>query len=82
MMLKQTRISATGSLILPSLSTLLTTKQAAQQLGVSDGTLRRWRSERFGPTYVQQSPRNVRYRMEDLQRWVTDRVRTHCVHAA
>ena len=58
------------------ISALLNTKQAAQYLGVSDGTLRRWRSERFGPAYVQQSPRNVRYRMEDLQKWVTERVRT------
>ena len=64
------------------ISALLNTKEAARYLAVSDGTLRRWRSERFGPAYVQQSPRNVRYRMENLQKWVTDRVRKPSVHAA
>lgn len=65
-----------------STTALISTKQAAVYLGVSDGTLRRWRSERFGPAYVHQSPRNVRYRKEDLERWVNERVRTPYMHAA
>lgn len=62
--------------------TLLTTKQAAQLMGQSDGTLRRWRSERTGPAYVQLSPRNVRYRKSDVLRYIAERVRTPHVHAA
>jgi predicted DNA-binding transcriptional regulator AlpA len=61
---------------------LLTTKQAAELLGQSDGTLRRWRSVRTGPTYVQLSPRNVRYRKSDVLRYIAEKVRTPHVHAA
>lgn len=61
---------------------LLTTKQAAELLGQSDGTLRRWRSERTGPAYVQLSARNLRYRKVDVLRYITERVRTPQVHAA
>lgn len=62
--------------------TLLTTKQAAELLGQAGGTLRRWRSERTGPPYVQLSARNVRYRKGDVLRYIAERVRTPHVHAA
>ena len=55
---------------------LLTTIEAAKMLGQSDATLRNWRCKRIGPDFVVISARNVRYREEDIQRYVEERVRT------
>lgn len=55
---------------------LLTEKQAARFLGFSARTLQSWRSRGGGPRYVSVSPRCVRYRPEDLRRWIEERVRT------
>jgi predicted site-specific integrase-resolvase len=38
----------------------LTTRQAAQMLGVHPDTLRRWRRERVGPTHLRVN-RTIRY---------------------
>ena len=53
----------------------LTTEQAAQYLGVSAHTLRRWRRvkqtdgrRRLGPPYCRIHGA-IRYRLEDLRRW-------------
>ena len=56
---------------------LLTTKQAAQFLGVSEAFLERarWAGKPAIP-FLQISARAVRYDPEDLQRYVRARVRT------
>jgi excisionase family DNA binding protein len=48
---------------------LLTTKQAANYLGVSMSVLGHWRSDRRGPRYVQVGS-SVRYRLADLDAWI------------
>ena len=55
---------------------LLRPQEAARQLGITEKTLRRWRSESYGPNYVRigQGPRGrVAYRLEDLFTWLEQR---------
>jgi predicted DNA-binding transcriptional regulator AlpA len=56
-------------------SILLTEAQAAQLLGFSPRTLQAWRVRGGGPTFVHVSARCVRYRREDLEAWITERLR-------
>lgn len=56
---------------------LLRPRDAARQLGITEKTLRRWRSESYGPRYVRlgQGLRGrVAYRLEDLVGWLKGRV--------
>jgi len=53
---------------------LLTEDQAARRLAVSRYTLRNWRSQGGGPTYVQLG-RAIRYRVSDLDAYVASRTR-------
>lgn len=57
-------------------SRLLTTKEAAEHLGLKEVTLRTWRRTGSGPMYVELSPRAVRYRPEDLQSFAESRMRS------
>ena len=54
---------------------LLTTDQTAEILDVHPATLAAWRSEGRGPRYLK-IERNVRYRSEDLERWLRAQERT------
>lgn len=53
---------------------LLTTPQAAEVLGVTPDTLRRWRMKGFGPKYVRHMPTAsnspVLYAVRDLEAWI------------
>lgn len=49
---------------------LLTSKQAAELLGLSEATLRSWRSAGKGPAYVNLEGRAVRYRACDIDAWI------------
>ena len=56
--------------------TLLTTKQAATQLGISAKTLARWRKEHRGPAFVEYTPGQggtVKYDPRALARWLEER---------
>lgn len=56
---------------------LLSTKQAADYLGLKSQTLRRWRMQGDGPAYVRlgNTPRaRVAYRNADLDLWLDQRV--------
>jgi excisionase family DNA binding protein len=53
---------------------LLTPKQAAELLGLPEGTLAQWRSQRRGPPYVKMEFRLVRYRRSDLEEWIEKRM--------
>ena len=55
---------------------LLTEKETAKILGFSIRTLQKWRSNGGGPRFVRVSARAIRYRREDLEQWIEDRVRT------
>ena len=52
----------------------LTTEQAAGALGLSRRTLEGWRVSGGGPSFVKLTRGVVRYRPEDLQRWLTARL--------
>lgn len=54
---------------------LLTERQAATILGFSIRTLQAWRVRGGGPAFIRISARCVRYRIEDLQEWIEERVR-------
>jgi len=51
---------------------MLTTAEASEYLGVNEGTLRNWRSERRGPPFVTLAPRVIRYRLDALHAWLDD----------
>ncbi len=53
---------------------LLTPKEAAHFLGVPEGTLAQWRSQRRGPPYVKLEERLVRYRQSDLEGYIASRI--------
>lgn len=54
---------------------LLSEKEAARILGFSHRTLQAWRVQGGGPQFVRVSSRCVRYRREDLEAWITERLR-------
>ena len=54
---------------------LLTTRDAAKYLGLKPSCLDNWRWRGDGPQYVQVSTRAIRYRLSDLEAFVTDRLR-------
>lgn len=54
--------------------TCVTTKEAAQILGLSPATLEVWRCHGGGPVFVKMG-RAVRYRYTDLEAFQDDRIR-------
>ena len=56
---------------------LLTEAQAARYLALSVFTLRNWRCRGDGPPFVKISRNAVRYRTQDLDVWVSGRVRSN-----
>ncbi len=67
--------TATQSTVVEHQPKLLDEKQAAEHLTVSPGTLSVWRSTgRYALPFLKIG-RNVRYRLDDLDRWLEARVR-------
>jgi hypothetical protein len=54
---------------------LLDQRLAAEFLSVSTRTLEGWRLTGGGPKFVRLSKRAVRYRLQDLERFVVERLR-------
>jgi excisionase family DNA binding protein len=52
---------------------LLTTKEAAEMLGVKPSTLQKWRYRGVGPGYVRLSHKNVRYSSEELAKYIKEK---------
>lgn len=52
---------------------LVDQREAARFLGLAPRTLESWRSRRIGPRFIAYSRRCIRYRIADLQDWVTER---------
>lgn len=61
-------ISASASPAIPK--NLLDTAAVAEILGITPGTLRKWRCKGIGPAYVRLSHSKVRYRVVDLDKWI------------
>jgi hypothetical protein len=55
--------------------TLLSTKQTAAWLGVSEQWLELGRKQNYGPEWVRLGPRTTRYRYGGVVRWLKQRVR-------
>ena len=51
---------------------LLTSKEAAERLGLKAATLYKWRAQGRGPRFVRLSGRAVRYAEEALGEWVRE----------
>jgi excisionase family DNA binding protein len=58
----------------PRAPRLVTPKEAAEFLGVPEGTLAQWRSQRRGPTFVKLEGRLVRYRLADLDQYIASHI--------
>lgn len=56
-------------------SPLLTETEAAKYLNLTNRALQSWRYQGRGPRFVKISARAIRYRLEDLEAWVTERLR-------
>lgn len=52
----------------------LTPIKAARYLGISEASLRLWRSEGKGPRYFRAGEKLVRYRRADLDSWIEARL--------
>ena len=48
--------------------------QTAKYLNLSKKSLQRWRFNRQGPPYVKLNGKTIRYRREDLDQWMKDRL--------
>jgi predicted DNA-binding transcriptional regulator AlpA len=48
-----------------------TTEEVAAALGLAVVTLAKWRAVGKGPKFVKPSPGMVRYRIEDIDEWMT-----------
>lgn len=55
---------------------ILSTKEAAPYIGVAYSTLCKWRVLGEGPKHHRLGRRRVGYLVEELDRWIADRVRT------
>lgn len=55
---------------------LLTEIEAAKYLQLTRRALQAWRCQGKGPKFVKISARAVRYRQDDLEQWVEDRLRS------
>jgi len=51
---------------------LWSTKHLAQYLGCSEVAVRTWRRTGIGPEFIRVTPRQVRYRPEDVQEWLAN----------
>jgi excisionase family DNA binding protein len=58
----------------PQATPLLTPKTASEFLGIPEGTLAQWRSQRRGPTFIKLEGRLVRYRASDLEQYIASRI--------
>lgn len=55
---------------------LIDEKEAGKLLGFSPRTLQAWRVRGGGPPFIKVSDRCIRYREEDLYRWIEERRRS------
>jgi len=60
----------------------LTPIKAARYLGISEASLRLWRSEGRGPRFFKAGEKLIRYRRADLDVWIEERLSTPAISAA
>lgn len=59
---------------MPRVGGLLSPGEAAEFLGIPEGTLAQWRSQRRGPSFLKLEGRLVRYRVADLEAYLSGHV--------
>lgn len=52
---------------------LISTKEAAKRMGVSEATLRGWRCAKTGPPFTRLTKRSVKYDERDIHLYVAER---------
>lgn len=52
----------------------MTPRQASKYVGITENTLRFWRSRGAGPRYFKAGEKLIRYRLTDLDRWIESRL--------
>jgi hypothetical protein len=55
---------------------LITTKQAAEMMGLAPATLRSWRCANTGPKFTRLTKQSVKYAQADLERYIAGRTVT------
>ena len=60
---------------------LLTKKEAAAELGVTEANLDAWRWKGIGPAFIK-LPKGTRYDLAELRRWIAARTRQPSVTEA
>ena len=58
------------------LEKLLSEREASRFLDLTPSALRKWRQLRKGPAFVRLSSRCVKYRVADLEKFLSDRIVT------
>lgn len=58
------------------LEKLLSEREASNFLDLTPSTLRKWRQLRKGPAFIRLSSRCVKYRVEDLKKFLAERLVT------
>ncbi|MDJ0390901.1 helix-turn-helix domain-containing protein [Roseomonas sp. E05] len=72
--MEQPKLAIRAAVPAPHHPPLLTPEDVAAQLGVSRKALERWRCTGDGPRFVRLGHKTVRYRMEDVEAFVTGRL--------
>jgi phage terminase Nu1 subunit (DNA packaging protein) len=62
------------NMIVKSIQEILNEKQAADYLGVTARALQAWRYRGGGPRFIRISARCIRYRQDDLEQWLSERM--------
>ena len=57
-------------------SNYLSETQTEEYLNISKKSLQLWRFNRQGPTYMKLNAKTIRYRREDLDQWMKERIVT------
>lgn len=55
---------------------VMDTNELAAELSLAPGSLNKMRRQGTGPPYVRIAPKAIRYRREDVEAWLAERVRT------
>jgi excisionase family DNA binding protein len=63
-----------GATSMNELENTFTPLKAAKYLGISEATIRLWRSQGIGPRHFKAGEKLVRYRRADLDAWIEARL--------
>ena len=63
-----------GAISMTDQESTLSPLRAAKYLGISEASLRLWRSEGRGPRHFRAGEKLIRYRRADLDAWIEERL--------